>query len=762
MSPASVEQNPSEPRPDSPTSGSADAGSATAAQPAIDRQQRQRADELLANLHHLADDIGDPFTESLQARLILGQIGHLAVLCDAQGRMLHANDTLLANTGTTAGDLFGMALPDAPWWKAGSGSGDTARFLLEQAARGQSPRALVEIVFAGEHLSRTHQLTVAPVRDSDDRIAFYLAEAHDAHERVAAESIIETQRRSLELGHRRYDELVERSSDLIATHDLNGRYLAVNPASHALLGVVADELVGTSPIERVHPEDRGILSRAFHPASPAYLDGLEVEYRCRHADGSYCVVHTRFGPVTDAAGRVLALESISQDHTPHRSEESLIRHALADDLTGLPNRTLLIDRLQQALAASRRTNDPIAVLLLDLDDFGHTARTVGPQAADAVINAVGQRLAGLLRPGDTVARLGSDEFAMLCANTDETTGTPVVSRRLLEALDEALVVHGRPIFVGASIGVAVSRGDHDPLPLLQEAEAALVRAKDSGRGQVALFDPEADGAFAGVDSMETALRRALERHEFVLHYQPEHDLQAGTLQGFEALVRWQRDDQLVMPGDFIGAAERSGLIVPLGRWVIGEACRQIKLWENLIQRPVPPVWINLSARQFAEPDLVPTITAALAEHHLSPQSLCVELTESAVLTDSVGADIQLQQLSELGIRIGLDDFGTGFSSLTHLATFPIDVLKIDRSFVSGLGHDAQSHAIVAAVIDMAHRLGITTIAEGVETRLQLDELQQLGCHQAVGFYFNRPLTAVDCLPLLERHDPAGKRGPSVQ
>ncbi|MDH5238614.1 MAG: PAS domain-containing protein, partial [Acidimicrobiia bacterium] len=169
MSPASVEQNPSEPRPDSPTSGSADAGSATAAQPAIDRQQRQRADELLANLHHLADDIGDPFTESLQARLILGQIGHLAVLCDAQGRMLHANDTLLANTGTTAGDLFGVALPDAPWWKAGSGSADTARFLLEQAARGQSPRALVEIVFAGEHLSRTHQLTVAPVRDSDDR-----------------------------------------------------------------------------------------------------------------------------------------------------------------------------------------------------------------------------------------------------------------------------------------------------------------------------------------------------------------------------------------------------------------------------------------------------------------------------------------------------------------------------------------------------------------------------------------------------------------
>ncbi|MGI9602126.1 MAG: putative bifunctional diguanylate cyclase/phosphodiesterase [Acidimicrobiales bacterium] len=739
MSPASVDQNPGDPEP---------ASTPTADATVVEQRRRQTADELRLHLHQLADDPGDDFTRSLQARLILGQIGHLAVLCDAGGAMLHANDTVLAAGGLDAGDIADVPLEHAPWWRPGSSSDQTVRFLMDQARRGQPARALVDIVFADEQLGRAHELTIVPVHDSADQVAFFLAEGRDASERLAAESIIDQQRKSLEVSHDRYDKLVEQSSDLIATHDLNGRYLTVNPASHALLGVVSDELVGTSPVERVHPDDRAVLSRAFHPASPAYMGGLDAEYRSRHADGSYRSVLTRFRPVTDEAGRVLALESVTQDRTPQRTDEALVRQALADDLTGLPNRTLLLDRLQQALAASRRTNDPIAMLLVDLDDFTHVARTVGPQAADAVIQAVGQRLAGLLRPGDTVARLGGDEFALLCANTDEDTGSPVVARRLLAALDEALVVHGRPVFVGASIGIAVSRGTHDPLPLLQEAEAALVRAKDSGRGQYAVFDADEDGAFAGIDSMETALRRALERDEFVLHYQPERDLLVGSLQGFEALVRWQRDDELVPPGQFIGVAERSGLIVPLGRWVIHETCRQIRLWQNLSGQPVPPVWINLSARQFVEPDLVATITAALAEYDLSPDALCVELTESAMLGDSVGADIQLQQLSELGIRIGLDDFGTGFSSLTHLAQFPIDVLKIDRSFIAGLGHDPQSQAIVAAVIDMAHRLGITTIAEGVETRLQLDELQRLGCHQAVGFYFDRPLPATDCLPLL--------------
>ncbi|MDH3706942.1 MAG: diguanylate cyclase, partial [Acidimicrobiia bacterium] len=579
------------------------------------------ADELVANLHRLADDPGDPFTESLQARLVLGRIGHLAVLCSADGAMMHANDAVLERTGLSPNDIIGGDFEAAPWWKPGTGSTESARFLLDQARRGEPARALVELLFAGEHLGRTHELTVTPVRDSADRIVFVLAEARDASERLAAESIIEQQRRSLELHRVRYDQLVAESTDLIATHDLNGRYLTVNRSSLTLLGVPADDLVGSSPVERVHPDDRALLSRTFHPASPAYIDGSEIEYRARHADGTYRHVRSVFRPATDGTGRVQALESVTADRTPHRNDEALIRHALADELTGLPNRTLLIDRLQQTLAASRRSNDPVAVLLLDLDDFGHVARTLGPQSADGVIQAVARRLIGLLRPGDTVARLGGDEFAFLCADTDEDSGAPVVSRRLLAALDDALIVHGRPVFVGASIGVAVSRGDHDPLQLLQEAEAALVRAKDAGRGQYAVFDPAEDGAHAGVDSMETALRRALERDEFVLHYQPERDLLAGGLQGFEALVRWQRDDELVLPGAFIGAAERSGLIVPLGRWVIREACRQIQLWQTLSGRTVPPVWINLSARQFAEPDLVPTITAALAEFDLTAASL---------------------------------------------------------------------------------------------------------------------------------------------
>ncbi len=682
----------------------------------------------------------DETTRSLLARVVLGGLAQPTFLVDTDGYVLDCSDGLLEASGVDRSSLKGVRAWEAPWWRAESGSGETMRFLYEQASDGQVVRALVDLQRHDEHLARTHEISLQPLHDDDGSLVFLLAEAVDVGERLAAERVIDHQTRALDAMNLRYADLVAASPDLLGVHDLAGRYLRANPASQAILGLSPEELIGASPADLVHPDDRIMTSRAFHPAARTYVDGAELTVRLRHADGSYINCHLQLAPKHGPGGEVLELQSRLRDLSPNTDGDDVVRRALHDELTGLPNQGLLLDRLGQALANARRSQQPVAVLMIDLDGFAMVNETIGRQSGDAALRALAERLAGLVRPGDSVARVGGDEFIMVCSNTDGASGAAVVARRILSALDDPVLVNGRPVFLSASVGIATSGGEHEPLELIESADIAMDRAKATGRGQFSVHDPDLDDRIRDADALDFALRRALERDEFRLHYQPEHDLNTGQLVGFEALVRWERvEGELVPPDEFIPAAEASGMIVPIGAWVINEACRQIRIWTALNGSPPPPVWVNLSARQLSEPDLVSQISDALAANGLSPESLCLELTESAMLEDKSTAVEQLTQLRELGLRIGLDDFGTGFSSLTHLTEFPLDVVKIDRSFVDGLGRHGQSETIVAAVISMAHGLGLVVIAEGVETSMQLTELRRLECDQAVGYYFSRPL-----------------------
>ncbi|MEM7142803.1 MAG: EAL domain-containing protein, partial [Actinomycetota bacterium] len=430
-----------------------------------------------------------------------------------------------------------------------------------------------------------------------------------------------------------------------------------------------------------------------------------------------------------------------------RAEEMMkvqaeIRHtALHDPLTGIANRRFLDDRLSEVASACRRSGDWMAALHIDLDRFKQINDTAGHAAGDALLIHVAETLNANVRQHDFVARIGGDEFVVLCSGNCDKKVLGDISARIIDRLSVPFVFEGRECWFGASIGIATSVGVNDPSRILDNADTAMYEAKHEGRGRFAIHD-EVDQSIAleRIDT-EEALRRAVHNGELRLHYQPELDLASGRIVGFEALVRWQRPDgRLVPPGEFIPLAEESGIIVEIGRWVIAEACRQASLWRvhrTPDQEPVR-IWVNLSARQLGDPDLVPFVERTVEAAGISTDEICLEITESALMDDAQAATEQLDELRRIGISLGIDDFGTGWSQFAYLQRLPLDVLKIDRSFVSGLASDHAAATIVAAIIDLAHALGLIVIAEGVESEDQLAVLRELDCDQALGFLFSEP------------------------
>ncbi len=427
--------------------------------------------------------------------------------------------------------------------------------------------------------------------------------------------------------------------------------------------------------------------------------------------------------------------------------EALIQQALHDGLTGLPNRTLFLDRLEHALARQRRHHGTVAVLFLDLDRFKWVNDSLGHQAGDHLLHVVTRRLTACLRPEDTVARFGGDELVLLCEEITEADACTLAAR-VAAAIAQPVDLVGQEVTPHASIGIALSGStspdngaDVSPESLLRDADIAMYRAKEAGGDQWEIFDTALRTGIRIRLETETDLRRALERDELRLHYQPTMDLSSECVIGVEALVRWAHPERgLLPPGVFVPVAEETGLIVPLGSAVMAMACREIGAW----QRDEPPlrhlvVGVNLSTRQLLDRGLLDLVRAQLDASGLDASRLCIEITESVVLGDVARAAQALRALKELGVSIGLDDFGTGYSSLSYLQKLPIDVLKIDRSFVAGLGTEGADNALVASIIEMSHALGIRTIAEGVETAQQLDALRRLGCDHAQGFYWSRPL-----------------------
>ena len=482
----------------------------------------------------------------------------------------------------------------------------------------------------------------------------------------------------------------------------------------------------------------GALLPAY-PSLPADMIDAGAEIVARRVDETEFPAEIAVNPLGSGTDAEMLL-TVRDVTARKRTEEALLRHALHDSLTGLPNRVLLLDRLAMSLARATRRPARVGVLFLDLDRFKIFNDSRGHAAGDALLRIVADRLRLAIRPGDTVARFGGDEFVVVCDELADETEALRVGERMLRSLREPFMVGSEEIFISGSLGIALAGADSAPDALLRDADAAMYRAKDRGRSRCEVFDHTMRQEAASRMATQSALHRALERDEFRVVYQPVVSLVSGEVVAAEALLRWVHPDRgFVSPGDFVPLAEESGLIVPIGAWVFETAVRDWAGWRARHPDRNPPVLhVNLSPRQLHQQEFLGFVHHVLGRYGVNPDRVCVELTETVLMEDLQRRRSPLMELRDLGLRMALDDFGTGYSSLTYLKRFPVDCIKIDQSFVAGLAVDAYDAAIVQSVIDLAHAVGLTVVAEGLETPAQLDCLRRLGCDQAQGYLFSRP------------------------
>ncbi len=470
--------------------------------------------------------------------------------------------------------------------------------------------------------------------------------------------------------------------------------------------------------------------------------------------GDWAWISVSAQPRLDSAGEVLDVVCTLEDVTQQKTTEAeLTLHHLRDSLTSLPNRALFMERLSRAIIRSDRRKFFSAVLFLDLDRFKVVNDSLSHEAGDKLLIQVANRLRGCLRPEDTVARLGGDEFVVLFEDILSVNDGLTVADRIAQGLTQPFNINSQEVFTTCSMGIAISSSSETlPAELLRDAEVAMYRAKAKGEGSIEIFDPSMNAQALARFQMDSELRRALERNEFVLHYQPVVGLQSRQIEGWEALVRWKHPERgMVPPLDFISLAEETGLIVPLGKWVLEEACRQAGEWSRAYPSAIPRLMnVNISARQFQHRDLIGTVLEALRAADLDPGALKLEITESIMMKDPMASLEAMKTFKSMDIHLVIDDFGTGYSSLSYLKRFPVDTLKVDKSFVDGLGKDPESTAIVSAVISLAKSLGMRVTAEGIEHREQMDHLLQLDCDQGQGYHFSRPLPREAAEELLAR------------
>jgi diguanylate cyclase (GGDEF)-like protein/PAS domain S-box-containing protein len=554
----------------------------------------------------------------------------------------------------------------------------------------------------------------------------------------------------------RYALAMRGANDGIWDWDLTQGLIYYSPRWKQMLGACENQ-IGTLPEEwfsRIHPADL----TAVHQAIAAHRDGdtphFEIEHRVRHADGEYRWMHTRALAIRDESGRATRMAGSQTDITARKlAEEQLVRDALHDSLTGLPNRVLMLDRLERSITrCTRDRQHAFAVLFLDLDRFKVINDSLGHVVGDQLLVQFAQRLSACVRPTDTVARLGGDEFTILLEDPKDSDDALAVAQRILDALRRPIALDNQEIFVSTSIGIALSHtGYQRPQDVLRDADTAMYRAKSQGKSQAQVFDQSMHARAVKQLQIENDLRRAIDRDELVLHYQPIFRIGSSKLRAFEALVRWKHPERgLIPPMDFIPIAEETGLILPMGKWVLNAACQQAAHWLALFpDRPID-MNINLSARQFSQNDLVEQVTAALRKSGLPAKHLTLEITESVVMEKPEAAILMLQSLKDLGVQLNIDDFGTGYSSLAYLQRFPVDTMKIDRSFISRMTEGPENAEIVRTIIALAHNLNLHVTAEGIETTEQLAQLDKLECENAQGYLFSRPLDAAAAGELLKK------------
>jgi PAS domain S-box-containing protein len=551
----------------------------------------------------------------------------------------------------------------------------------------------------------------------------------------------------------------ENAADMIALVDLQGRRLYNSPAYEKVLGYSPDQLSSTSAFEQIHPDDRERVKQA---AEKARLSGVgqRLEYRILHRNGSWRVLESIASAVKNERGETEKLVIVNRDITERRRAEEMLAHsAFHDALTNLPNRSLFLDRLQHAFAlAKRHANYQFAVLSIDVDEFKMFNDSVGHRQGDELLIEIGKRLASSLRHNDTVSRLlpsessesssgddtlarvGGDEFTVLLEDIHDPSDAIRVAERLQSALGVPFALNSQDIVLSASMGIALFTASCSKAEdLLRDADIAMYRAKRRGKARYEIFDTAIHGSALHRLKLETDLRKGVERKEFRLHYQPIVSLKTGEVIGFESLVRWQTPEGLLLPGQFIQVANETGLIIPINRAGLREACHQLQAWcARFPSGPTFSMSLNVSAREFAQPDLASDIALVLQQTGLEPHVLQFEIMETVVMEDAERASEVFSQLKALGVRLSIDDFGTGYSSLSRLQQFPVDTLKIDRSFISKMDTDTETREIVRIILMLAHSLGLKVVAEGTETAAQVKQLCDLNCEFAQGYFFARP------------------------
>ncbi|MBC8006995.1 MAG: EAL domain-containing protein [Prolixibacteraceae bacterium] len=511
-----------------------------------------------------------------------------------------------------------------------------------------------------------------------------------------------------------------------------------------LFGMRSDqaELPYDTLLDCLHPEDRPRFSRALEQCLSG-TGNLDIEYRVAWADGSFRWLRTKGDALLDLDGDPMKVLWVTEDVSQRKDMDARVRFLAHHDLlTGLPNRTLFQDRLQQALAGAKRMQSRVALLFIDLDRFKTVNDSFGHRAGDILLQTVAARLRACVRETDTVCRHAGDEYLIVLSALREPLEAALVAEKVLAIFDEVFTLESHEVQISASVGISVFPDDGQTMEdLIRNADAAMYHSKKSGRNRFEFFTPELNAPVAERLVLANQLRRAIADNQLVLHYQPQFDTATNRLIGAEALVRWNHIDHgLLYPDSFIALAEESDIIHLIGEWVLNEACRQIAQWQarNL---PIVPVAINFSAFQFRRSSLVQGVSSAFSRHGVKPNQLEIELTENAIMQDPKETAKTLDQLHDMGVSLSIDDFGTGYSSLSYLKRFPIDKLKIDRSFVEDLPHDLNDSAIVQAIVNLAKSLRMIVIAEGVETKAQLDFLRSLSCEAYQGFLGGRPIDA---------------------